>query len=123
PPGLQLDWESVMECTFLADFDVLRDVRQDVRDKEWADPRKRAAMDRYFKICRAREELKRLNIEIRRVATYLRDEDIYLRRKEEKLASMDPDLARQIQVYWLCRGCFNAMHWKQLHEIAKLDGF
>ncbi|THV07308.1 hypothetical protein K435DRAFT_815535 [Dendrothele bispora CBS 962.96] len=123
PPGLQLDWESVMECTFLADFDVLRDVRQDVRDKEWADPRKRAAMDRYFKICRAREELKRLNIEIRRVATYLRDEDIYLRRKEEELASTDPDLARQIQVYRLRRGRFNAMHWKQLHEIAKLDGF
>ncbi|THU99996.1 hypothetical protein K435DRAFT_794455 [Dendrothele bispora CBS 962.96] len=123
PPGLQLDWESVMECTFLADFDVLRDVRQDVRDKEWADPRKRSAMDRYFKICRAREEIKRLNIEIRRVATYLRDEDEYLHRKEKELADADPNLARQIQAYRLRRGRFNTMHWKQLREIAKLDGF
>ncbi|THU78591.1 hypothetical protein K435DRAFT_824088 [Dendrothele bispora CBS 962.96] len=123
PPGRQLDWESVVECTFLADFDLLCDVRRDVRDQEWADPAKRVVMDRYFKICRAREEIQRLNVEIRRVATYLCDEEAYLLQKEKELAITDPDLAHQIRIHRHRRGRFNEAHWRQLQETANLPGF
>ncbi|THU88892.1 hypothetical protein K435DRAFT_821527 [Dendrothele bispora CBS 962.96] len=123
PPRRQLDWEQVVECTFLADFDLLRDVRQDVRGKRWAEPHVRMVMDRYFKIVRAREEIERLNVEIRRVATYLDDEDHLLLTKAEELAPTDPDLAHQVLVYHRRRERFYDLHWKRLHEIAKLPGF
>ncbi|KAJ6605926.1 hypothetical protein B0H10DRAFT_2310689 [Mycena sp. CBHHK59/15] len=64
-PRPPLSWEEVVEYTFLADFDLLRDSnRVDPSQRPWALPAARLAMDNYFKICRAVEEIKRLNIEI-----------------------------------------------------------
>ena len=114
PPACQLDWESVVECTFLADFDLLQDVWQDVWAKVWAEPAKRAAMDRYFKICRAREEIQCLNIEIQRLATYLHNEENYLLEKEQELSENDPQLAHQVKIYHQHRERFNKAHWKWL---------
>lgn len=78
PPRPALQWERVIEYAFLADFDLLRDVRQDMSDRKWATPAGRQAMDTYFKICRAKEEIKHLNIEIQRVITYMHVKDAYL---------------------------------------------
>jgi hypothetical protein len=83
-PRRQLEWKEVVEYAFLADFDLLRDARQDISHRPWATPAGRLAMDLYFKIQRAREEIDRLNIEVKRVATYIRDEKHYLRNAEKK---------------------------------------
>ena len=85
PPRQQLEWKQVIEYAFLADFDLLRDARQDISHRPWATPAGRLAMDLYYKISRAQEEVDRLDIEVRRVATYLRDEHHYLRYMEEKV--------------------------------------
>ena len=60
-----LKWEEVVEYAFLSDFDLLRDGRQDISQLPWALLMGRRVMDLHFKTCRAREEIKRLNIEIR----------------------------------------------------------
>ncbi|KAJ6592957.1 hypothetical protein B0H19DRAFT_890330, partial [Mycena capillaripes] len=83
PPMPHLTWEQVVEYTFLADFDILRDTRAEVQSRPWTRPAYRLAMDRYFKTLRAREEIKRLNVEIPRMVTWIRDEYKTLRRKEE----------------------------------------
>jgi hypothetical protein len=75
PPMPVLTWEEVVEYAFLADFDILRDTRAEVQSRPWTRPAYRLAMDRYFKTLHAREEIKRLNIEIQRVVTWIRDED------------------------------------------------
>ncbi|KAJ7718976.1 hypothetical protein B0H14DRAFT_3098641 [Mycena olivaceomarginata] len=64
PAMPHLSWEQVVEYAFLADFDILRDTRTEVQSRPWTRPAYRLAMDRYFKILRAREEIKRLNVEI-----------------------------------------------------------
>ncbi|KAJ7179809.1 hypothetical protein C8R43DRAFT_1117160 [Mycena crocata] len=56
-----LSWDQIVEYAFLADFDILQDTRAEVRQCPWTRPAYRLAMDRYFKILRAREEIKRLN--------------------------------------------------------------
>jgi hypothetical protein len=61
-------------------------------------------MDSYFKILRAREEIKRLNIEIKRVVTWIEDEDWFLRKMEEKLKETNSLLAVQVSQYRQCRG-------------------
>jgi hypothetical protein len=80
-------------------------------------------MDLYFKIRRAREEIDRLNIEVRRVATYIRDETRYLRHAEKHTRSSDPRIAHQIQLYRMIRGRFTSHHKRRLRDIAGLSGF
>lgn len=80
-------------------------------------------MDKYFKMCRATEEIHRLNIEIRRVATYLRDEDQYLCMCEDQVCTFDPSLAHQIALHRSELTRFNAHHAHELQKIAKLHGF
>ncbi|KAJ7729122.1 hypothetical protein B0H14DRAFT_2640505 [Mycena olivaceomarginata] len=67
PPMASLTWEQVVKYTFLADFDILCDTRDEVQSRPWTRPAYRLAMDSYFKLCRAQEEVQRLNIEIRQV--------------------------------------------------------
>ncbi|KAJ7894664.1 hypothetical protein B0H14DRAFT_3854252 [Mycena olivaceomarginata] len=85
PPMPHLTWKQVVEYVFLADFDILRDTRAEVQSHPWTRPAYQLAMDRYFKILRAREEIKRVNVEIPRMVTWIRDEYKVLRRKEQEL--------------------------------------
>ncbi|KAJ7170386.1 hypothetical protein C8R43DRAFT_876062 [Mycena crocata] len=85
PPMSCLSWDQVVEYAFLADFDILQDTRAEVQPRPWMRPAYRLAMDRFFKILCAREEIKRLNMEIPRVITWIRDENCCLRKKEAEL--------------------------------------
>lgn len=123
PPRPTLDWDQVVEYTFLADFDLLRDTRQDIRSRPWATPAARLAMDSYFKVLRAAEEIERLNVEIPRLTTFMRDEEAYLLAKEIELASTDPVLAHQVQIYRMQRGRFIGHHTTILNQLAALPGF
>ncbi|KAH7904942.1 hypothetical protein BJ138DRAFT_1118930 [Hygrophoropsis aurantiaca] len=123
PPRRTLEWDEVVEYAFLADFDLLRDARQDISQRPWATPNARFAMDTYFKICRAKEEIERLDIEVRRVATYIWDEDRYLRACEDQARLPHPALAHQIAIHRTVRERFNAHHLHRLNEISILPGF
>jgi len=123
PPRQVLDWDQVVEYAFLSDFDLLRDARQDIRTKPWATPATRLAVDQAFKLERAEEEVARLNIEVPRLATYIRDEDIYLRVKEAELSLSHPALAHQISLHRMERGRFNAHHLKVLGKIHFLPSY
>jgi hypothetical protein len=80
-------------------------------------------MDLHFKIRRAKEEIQRLNIEIPRVATYIRDEDRYLRACEDQVRTYNPQLAHHIYLHRMERGRFNAHHMSCLIKISQLKGF
>jgi hypothetical protein len=112
-----------VEYAFLADFDLLRDSRQDVRDRPWTMPACRVVIDHYFKLERAREEIQRLNVEIRRVVTYIRDEDNFFCLKEADIMLVNPGLARQVKIHRMERGRFNARHMEHFRKLASLPGF
>jgi hypothetical protein len=133
PPMHSVSWEQVVEYAFLADFDILRDTRAEVQSKPWSRPAYRLAMDRYFKTLRAREEIKRLNIEIRRVITWIRDENCFLRRMErsmrviegktEEQIEVDALMAVQVRLYREQRGRFDAGHLENFWKLAQTPGF
>lgn len=123
PPRESLEWEEVVEYSFLADFDLLRETRQDIRKKPWASPVGRSMMDQYFKLLRAKEEIIRLNVEIRRVITHLEDETEFLEAHEIDLASSDPILAHQVRLYRLERLQYKEHHIKQFKKLENLPGF
>ncbi|KAJ7302857.1 hypothetical protein DFH08DRAFT_918854 [Mycena albidolilacea] len=117
PPRRTLKWEEVVEFTFLSDFDLLRDPEGNAAIRPWATPATRALMDTHFKILRATEEIQRLNIEIRRLVTYIRDERDFLVAKEEEIRETDPDLAFFVHRYRMERGRFDDTHMKRLRKL------
>ncbi|KAJ6555622.1 hypothetical protein DFH09DRAFT_1248404 [Mycena vulgaris] len=133
PPMAMLTWEQVVEYAFLADFDILRDTRAEVQSRPWTRPAYQIAMDRYFRIERAREEIKRLNVEIPRVVTWIHDENVFLRKMETNLR--DPgdksqeeieagiQMAVQIGLYRAQRGRFDAGHMRRFRKLALTPGF
>ncbi|KAF8895674.1 hypothetical protein CPB85DRAFT_1202072, partial [Mucidula mucida] len=66
-----LNWEEVVSYSFLAEFDLLRESREEVRKKPWATAVAREALDAFFKTLRADETLIRVSTEMVRLLTYM----------------------------------------------------
>ncbi|KAJ6522135.1 hypothetical protein DFH09DRAFT_825157, partial [Mycena vulgaris] len=123
PPKPTLSWEEVVEYAFLADFDLLREGREDIRGELWAQPAGRAAMDQHYKLLRAEEELVRLNIEIRRLITHMADEAAFLRCEELRLREEgSAALAHQVALYRMQRGRFDVLHMERLGKLRNEPG-
>lgn len=80
-------------------------------------------MDSFFKLERAKEEIVRLNIEIRRVLTHMRDKDKFLRYRESIVQQTDPSLAHQIYIHRMEKGRFVEIHRKRFSQLLRLPGF
>ena len=74
PPRPAIDWNTVSHYKFLEDFPLLRNTSQDLTGKRWALPAVRETMKQWRRVCRAREEIVRCNVEIRRLHTSIVDE-------------------------------------------------
>ncbi|KAJ7195687.1 hypothetical protein GGX14DRAFT_537230 [Mycena pura] len=122
PPGRQLNWDEVLNYTFLSEWDLLRDPSGNAQLRPWASPAARLVLDAFFKIERAQEEIDRLNIEIRRFITYMRDEKLFLDHHVRVVAETDPILAFFIRRYQERRGRFDEGHKKRLAKMAKKMG-
>ncbi|KAJ7912929.1 hypothetical protein B0H13DRAFT_1712828 [Mycena leptocephala] len=122
PPGRKLTWSEVVEYVFLSDFDLLRHPERGVEVRPWADPAARLLMDTYFKIERAREEILRCDIEIRRLVTYIRDEQEFLESREKKIAKTDPGLSWYVRRHRRQREHYDDIHLRRLNKLAAKAG-
>ncbi|KAJ7256854.1 hypothetical protein B0H12DRAFT_1015629 [Mycena haematopus] len=124
PPRTSLTWEQIVDYAFLADFDLLREGREDIRGEPWAQLAGRAAMDQHFKLLRADEEITRLGLEIPRLVTYMVDEEAFLVHHERRLQEEGKGtLANQVMLHRVDRGRFNALHMERLVKLSKVRGF
>ncbi|KAF7330710.1 hypothetical protein MSAN_02446700 [Mycena sanguinolenta] len=123
PPMPTLSWDEVVNYSFLAEFDILCNTEDGIRSRPWTRRSYRLAMDKYFKILRAKEEIQRLNIEIKRVVTWIKDEDCFLQKKEAEHQATDPLLAVQISRYRQRRTCSDDNHMRRFWALAKTPGF
>ena len=81
------------------------------------------ALDLYFKMQRAQEEIERLNIEIRRVITFIRDEGQYLRKKETEYEESQPHLSHQIKLRHNEWRRFNRAHMRRFRDLGMSERF
>jgi hypothetical protein len=123
PPRPTLEWKQVVEYSFLADFDLLHDTNRTIVDKLWSQPTARNAMNTYFKLCQAREEIKRLNVETQRLLTFMEDEERFLDTRTWQLENTDPQIAFQIQQMRQCRSLVNTQHHTRLNTLSCIPGF
>ncbi|KAJ7839995.1 hypothetical protein B0H14DRAFT_2587736 [Mycena olivaceomarginata] len=123
-PREALTWEEVVNYSFLAEFDLLRDGRDDVRTYPWTKLSGRVAMDQYYKLERAAKEITHLNIEIRRLVTHICDEEVFLQREEARVREECGEaLAHQVYHYRMERGHSDGNHIMHLTALTKLPGF
>ncbi|KAK7052690.1 hypothetical protein R3P38DRAFT_3306336 [Favolaschia claudopus] len=119
PPRRHLNWSEVVDLGFLAEFDIIQDVERHVEARAWATPAARVLLDRYFKLKRAKEEIVRLNVEIKRLITWMRDEREFLLKKEAEVTASDPVLGFFISRYRWQRARFDDAHVDRLNQMAK----
>jgi hypothetical protein len=81
------------------------------------------AMDSYFKLLQAEEEIVRLKVEIPRLATFMRDENTYLCNKQVEIQASNPSLAHQIGIHRMESTRFIIHHTKVLNKIVALKGY
>ncbi|KAG2112117.1 hypothetical protein DEU56DRAFT_698296, partial [Suillus clintonianus] len=89
----------------------------------WSKPGHREATTKYFKLHRAREEITRLNVEVRRLRTAIHDEELGVSDVMQELLVSDPHLACELQRQYRSRLAINAVHCYRLSRIEKLAGF
>ncbi|KAI6130246.1 hypothetical protein EDD17DRAFT_1442027, partial [Pisolithus thermaeus] len=89
----------------------------------WTSPAMCAAMDHYFKVCHAEEEIEHLNVEIHHIITYLHDEDCYMKACITQLQIDHLPLTYQAQHYYNVQARFTSHHLCLLAKISGLHGF
>lgn len=123
PPRPKISWKDIAEYSFLGEFDVLRYSREDVRSNDWTRPAFREATTKFFKLQRAREEVVRLNVEIRRLRTAIHDEEQLVVTKIQELTNSNVHLALELRRSWQERAAINKLHVHRLAQIQCLPGF
>lgn len=121
-----MTWAQVANTVTLAEFDLLRDTRNDIRKLPWADPARREAMVLYFGIKRSKEEITRLNVEICRLLTFMIDDHVdYYKAIKSRItpSTSDLTLARELSTQWEYRSNINQAIVERLVKASRLVGF
>ncbi|KAG1876937.1 hypothetical protein C8R48DRAFT_745440 [Suillus tomentosus] len=123
PPRPPLQWDQIVEYSFLAEFDLLWETDGEIQSKSWANPSYRHASTQYFEHQRANEEIHRLNVELRRLLTKMQDDAIDYPHAITQLQSSDPPLAAKLQRRWTQLQFVNARHIWRIQQIMQLPGY
>jgi hypothetical protein len=122
PPKPTIDWTQVSHYKFLEEFPLLRHSSLDLSDKPWARPAVRETIKQWHRICRAREEITRCNIEVQRLHTSIADEGKFFDTVLSQSSERGPILGA-VQEFVLRRNRVNAVVWGMLLKIYALEGF
>ncbi|KAI0692610.1 hypothetical protein BC835DRAFT_1277453 [Cytidiella melzeri] len=123
PPRPPLDWQEIGNYQFLEQFALLQDTRHDVRGKRWIEPAVRACMKMRLRIRRAREEVERLNVEVRRLHTAIRDERRLFPQVRDRLQTARDPILGAVLEFIERRQRINSELLSRVHQVYSLDGF
>ena len=122
-PRPKVDWSKVSHFSFLEQFALLRDTRNDLSNKPWARPEIREVMRISRRIDRAREEIANVNREARRLHTHIRDEEILFRKTLIELKARGDPLHGALDEYCRHRRAMNARNMAYLEALYQIPGF
>ncbi|KAG1798562.1 uncharacterized protein HD556DRAFT_1440267 [Suillus plorans] len=123
PPRPLMQWEQIVEYSFLAEFDLLRELDGTIQAKHWANPAYRHASTQYFEQQRANEEIHQLNVEVGHLLTKIRDQAIDYPLAISRLTTENPPLASELHCRWAHLRAINACHLLRIHQIQCLPGY
>ncbi|KAJ7107945.1 hypothetical protein C8R44DRAFT_885328 [Mycena epipterygia] len=81
-------------------------------------------MDQHFKLLRTDEEIRRLNMEIHCLVTYMMDEEVFLSHEEKCLCGEGKEeISHQVGFVQMECGQFTTLHMSRLVKLSKERGF
>ncbi|KAG6876186.1 hypothetical protein C0992_000548 [Termitomyces sp. T32_za158] len=123
PPQPTLDWSRVSHYTFLEDFALLRNTDRDIREKPWAKPVIREMIKQDQKVKRAQEEIIRCNVEVRRLHTSIRDEEVFFSKRLPEIKETNGLIYGAVEEFILRRRRVNAQLCTRIYQIYSINGF
>ncbi|KAF8586198.1 hypothetical protein K439DRAFT_1236274, partial [Ramaria rubella] len=124
PPWPKLTWAEIVEYTTIAEFELLHTgAREDIWNLEWADSRNQQATICYLKMSHACKELTWLNVEIKRLATWIIDEQEALEDASQDCAGKDWLLTAAISKFAEEHIRVNTNLQVKLNQLYSLNGF
>jgi hypothetical protein len=118
-----LNFQQVIEYSFLSEFELLHHTHDDITQQPWANPVIRNALISWLKMERAKEEISHLNIEGQRLLTYIHDSSLARQDAIQHLRQTDPALATELQERHHTQSSIDALLLRQLHKMQSLPGF
>jgi hypothetical protein len=103
-----LDFQQVIEYTFLSDFELLHNMHNNITQQPWACPLIHNAMISWMKIDCAKEEIDCLDIEACCLKTYIQDSSLAQQAVIQYLHQMDPALVAELQEHHEAQSTTNA---------------
>ena len=122
PPRPTIDWNTVSHYKFLEEFPLLRNTSQDLTGKRWALPAVQETMKQWRWLCRAREEIVRCNVEIRRLHTSIIDEGKSFRKILAQSMALGP-IHGAVKDFIARRTHVNIQLLHKISKIYDLEGF
>lgn len=123
PPRPPLEWSKVSHFSFLDEFNLLRETRQDIREKPWTKPAIRETIRQYLRIQRAKEEVIRCNVEVRRLHTAIVVENEAFARILDALKMSNSPIFVAVREHCTRRCCISQQLLSRISQIHRLDGF
>ncbi|KZT31570.1 hypothetical protein SISSUDRAFT_959411, partial [Sistotremastrum suecicum HHB10207 ss-3] len=118
-----LDSKKILDYAYLGEFELLRESPNGILEKPWAQPVARETSVLHFKLLRAEEEVVRLNIELKRLKTFMVEEEAFLGNEFDRIAPENPPLGFQLLRRLSRLTYINGMHWDVIARIEAMDGF
>ncbi|KIP01439.1 hypothetical protein PHLGIDRAFT_40382, partial [Phlebiopsis gigantea 11061_1 CR5-6] len=122
PPKPPIDWSKISTYEFLEQVVLLRDTHNNLQSKRWSNPGIRETLKLVERVERAKEELLRLNNEVRSLHTAIRDDDMLYATTITSLPVSDP-LRGAVSDFASHRRLIDRQILVRIHQIYSLPGF
>ena len=128
PPAPHLYWKDIVNYAFIAEFDLLKHMYSqsdiaDIADAPWTVPANQETAAKYFKILRARKELRRLDLEIANIRVAITSEEAAYTAALARVSSTDPTLAAELRSSYHVRSQVHWQHLRHINAIEQLPGY
>ncbi|EUC53479.1 hypothetical protein RSOL_004560, partial [Rhizoctonia solani AG-3 Rhs1AP] len=123
PPREEISTRKVMDLTKVADFQLLREYREEILTQKWTIPAIREATTHALRVERAREEIMRVQVEVRRLETWMRDEAYHLAETLRRLEAQNSPLAHVLRPQLEYQMRVNSMTDKYIQRIKNHPEF
>ena len=123
PPRPPLMYSDVVKYCNFSEFEILKHSDHDLLSKEWATLANRQAAKKYFKIERAKEEIRRCNIEAARLQAWVDADDVDMCSAVAVYESSDPAFATHLKAIQMQRRHVNDHLRMRLQQIYHLPGY
>lgn len=118
PPRPEVNWPTIANYRFLSEFDLLRETSRDLRQERWTDPSIRELLRLVQQEKRAKEEIIRLNIETKRLHTFIKDEEAIISEVKARLIDTDRATFNLIQDWYAYRQRLNSKLLNKIHQVC-----